>query len=163
MLKEKVFQLISLHTEEYANGVEIDENTSLKEDLRMDSLDIVELIIDLEKNFEIKIPEDLEDAKNVGDLLNFLEGVDGLVIPDDVRLIFQDKRVEDSTIKYELSVDNRYLRGVKSSLKNDEIKILEKHDLPDCGTLLVIEGTIEEIKHWCLWNEFEFNEANIIR
>ena len=161
MLKEKVFQLISLHTEEYAQGVEIDEHTSLKGDLRMDSLDVVELIIELEKNFEVKIPEDLEDAEKVGDLLNFLEGVDGLTIPDEVRLIFQDKTVDNSTIKYDLSVDNRYLRSVKSSLKNDEIKILEEQDLPDCGTLLVIEGTIEEIKHWCLWNEFEFNEMDI--
>jgi acyl carrier protein len=161
MLKEKVFQLISLHVEEYAEGVEIDENTSLVDDLRMDQLDIVELIIELEKNFEVKIPEDLEDAEKVGDLLNFLEGVDGLTIPDEVRLIFQDKSVDTSTIKYDISVDNRYLRSVKSSLKNDELKILEKHDLPDCGTLLIIEGTIEEIKHWCLWNEFDFNEINI--
>ena len=66
-------------------------------------------------------------------------------------------------IKYDLSVDNRYLRRVKSSLKNDEIKILEKHDIPDCGTLLVIEGPIEDIKHWCLWNEFDFSEKNIIQ
>lgn len=81
MLKEKVFQLISLHVEEYAEGVEINENTSLADDLRMDSLDIVELIIKLEKNFGVKIPEELEDAERVSELLHFLEGVVG---PDEM-------------------------------------------------------------------------------
>jgi hypothetical protein len=64
-------------------------------------------------------------------------------------------------IKYDISVDNRYLRRVKSSLEDDEIKILEKHDMPDFGTLLIVEGTIEEIKDWCMWNEFDFSELNI--
>ena len=44
----------------------------------MDSLDIVELIIKLEKKFRVKIPEELEDADKVGELLHFLEGVVGL-------------------------------------------------------------------------------------
>ena len=64
-------------------------------------------------------------------------------------------------IKYDISVDNNYLEDVKSSLENDEIEILEEHDMPDCGTLLIVEGTIEEIKSWCMWNEFDFSELNI--
>lgn len=81
MLKEKVFELIRLHVEEYAVCEEIDENTSLMDDLRMDALDVVELIIKLEKKFGVKIPEELEDAEKVGELLRFLEGVVG---PDEM-------------------------------------------------------------------------------
>ncbi len=44
MLKEKVFEIIRLHVEEYAVCAEIDENTSLMDDLRMDALDIVEVM-----------------------------------------------------------------------------------------------------------------------
>ncbi len=84
MLKEKVFEIIRLHVEEYAVCAEIDENTSLMDDLRMDALDIVEVIIKLEKKFGVKIPEELEDAEKVGELLHFLEGADGLTIPDEM-------------------------------------------------------------------------------
>ena len=66
-------------------------------------------------------------------------------------------------IKYELSVDNRYRGRVKRSLKDDELKILNKFDMPDCGTLFIIEGTEEEIRDWCMWNEFDFNELNIVK
>ena len=65
-------------------------------------------------------------------------------------------------IKYELSVDNRYLRKVRSSLRGSEIKIIGKVDITDCGTILTIEDTREEIKDWCMWNDFFFEERNIV-
>lgn len=83
MLKEKVFEIIRLHVEEYAVCDEIDENTSLMDDLRMDALDVVELIIKLEKKFGVKIPEELEDAEKVGELLHFLEAAEVPAVPDE--------------------------------------------------------------------------------
>ena len=41
----------------------------------MDSLDMVEMLIELEKQTDIKIPnEDVKDIKTVGDLVTYLEG-----------------------------------------------------------------------------------------
>lgn len=56
-----------------ADGVEITENTSFKEDLNADSLDLFELVMALEEEFDIEIPsEDLEKLVTVGDVLNYL-------------------------------------------------------------------------------------------
>ena len=69
----------------------------------------------------------------------------------------------EEKIKYELSVDNRYVRSVKGSIEDDGLKIIDKFSMPDCGTCLIIEGTLEEIKEWCMWNEFDFNPINIVK
>ncbi len=56
-----------------ADGVEITESTSFKEDLNADSLDLFELVMALEDEFGIEIPsEDLEKLVNVGDVLKYL-------------------------------------------------------------------------------------------
>lgn len=56
-----------------AEGVEITENTSFKDDLNADSLDLFELVMALEEEFDIEIPsEDLEKLVTVGDVLNYL-------------------------------------------------------------------------------------------
>ncbi len=56
-----------------ADGVEITENTSFKEDLNADSLDLFELVMALEDEFNIEIPsEELEKLVTVGDVLNYL-------------------------------------------------------------------------------------------
>ena len=53
---------------------EIVETADLQNDFGMDSLDTVELIIELEKEFSISIPDDeAEEIKTVGDILNYLE------------------------------------------------------------------------------------------
>lgn len=62
-----------------AEGVEITESTSFKDDLNADSLDLFELVMALEDEFGIEIPsEDLEQLTTVGDVLNYLsdKGVD---------------------------------------------------------------------------------------
>ncbi len=57
-----------------ADGVEITEATSFKEDLNADSLDLFELVMALEDEFETEIPsEDLEKLVTVGDVLNYLK------------------------------------------------------------------------------------------
>ncbi len=56
-----------------ADGVEITEATKFKEDLNADSLDLFELVMALEDEFEIEIPsEDLEQLVTVGDVLKYL-------------------------------------------------------------------------------------------
>lgn len=58
-----------------AEGMEIKEETSFKDDLNADSLDLFELIMALEDEFGIEIPsEDLEQLNTVGDVINYLKG-----------------------------------------------------------------------------------------
>jgi acyl carrier protein len=91
MLKEKVFRLVNLYLEQYVESVEITEDSHFADDLGMDSLDLVELIMEIENNFKVSIPEELEGADRVSDLLNFLEGAEGLTIPEEVRLTLYGK------------------------------------------------------------------------
>ena len=53
---------------------EIKENTTLKEDLGADSLDLFELVMALEEEFGVEIPlEDLESIVTVGDVITYLK------------------------------------------------------------------------------------------
>lgn len=57
-----------------AEGVDITEETSFKDDLNADSLDLFELVMALEDEFETEIPsEDLEKLTTVGDVLEYLK------------------------------------------------------------------------------------------
>ncbi|MGN0402709.1 MAG: acyl carrier protein [Acetatifactor sp.] len=56
-----------------ADGVSITEETSFKDDLNADSLDLFELVMALEDEFGIEIPsEDLEKLVTVGDVMKYL-------------------------------------------------------------------------------------------
>lgn len=49
-------------------------DASITEDLGADSLDVVDLIMSLEEEFDIKIPdEEVENVKTVGDIVKFIE------------------------------------------------------------------------------------------
>ncbi|MGN0166738.1 MAG: acyl carrier protein [Acetatifactor sp.] len=57
-----------------ADGMEITEETSFKDDLNADSLDLFEMVMALEDEFSIEIPsEDLEQLLTVGDVLEYLK------------------------------------------------------------------------------------------
>ncbi len=57
-----------------AEGMEITEETSFKDDLNADSLDLFELVMALEDEFGIEIPsEELDQLNKVGDVLNYLK------------------------------------------------------------------------------------------
>ncbi len=57
-----------------AEGMDITEETSFKDDLNADSLDLFELVMALEDEFGIEIPsEDLEQLNTVGDVLEYLK------------------------------------------------------------------------------------------
>jgi acyl carrier protein len=62
-------------------GVErekLTDNASVIEDLGADSLDIVELVMEFEKEFNIDIPdEDAEKLRTVGDAIAYLQSKEG--------------------------------------------------------------------------------------
>ncbi len=64
-------------------GVSEDEVTleaSFKEDLDADSLDLFELVMALEEEYDVEIPsDDLAELNTVGDVINYLKdkGVEG--------------------------------------------------------------------------------------
>ena len=52
----------------------ITEASSFKDDLGADSLDLYELIMALEEEYDVEIPaEDLENLATVGDVMNYLK------------------------------------------------------------------------------------------
>lgn len=54
---------------------EIKMESNFVDDFEMDSLDMVEMLIELEKQTGIKIPnEEVKDIKTVGQLVSYLEG-----------------------------------------------------------------------------------------
>lgn len=75
MEEEEMFEKLKAVIEEKLNaeGTEITEKTNFKEDLAADSLDLFELVMALEDEFEIEIPsEDLEKLLTVGDVMEYL-------------------------------------------------------------------------------------------
>ena len=55
------------------DGSMITEDTSLKDDLGVDSLDLFELVMALEEEYGLEIPtEDLEKLTTVGSLIDYL-------------------------------------------------------------------------------------------
>lgn len=52
----------------------ITADTDLQEDLRADSLDVVDLLMSIEDEFEVEVPdEEIENIKTVGSLVSYIE------------------------------------------------------------------------------------------
>ena len=52
----------------------ITADTDLQEDLGADSLDVVDLLMSIEDEFEVEVPdEDIENIKTVGSLVSYIE------------------------------------------------------------------------------------------
>jgi len=52
----------------------INENSKIIEDLGADSLDMIEMLMALEEEFNISVPDDqAENLKTVGDIANFID------------------------------------------------------------------------------------------
>ena len=72
MIFEKVAQLLADQFDIDASTVTAD--TSFVDDLKADSLDVVELIMAIEEEFEVEIPDELlESVRTVGDVVGYLE------------------------------------------------------------------------------------------
>lgn len=70
MIIEKIKEIISAQLDR--NVSEITLETSFKEDLEADSLDLFQIINNIEDEFNIKI-EDAEDINTVADAVKFVE------------------------------------------------------------------------------------------
>ena len=71
-MKDKVIKLISDATK--IDIAKINLETSFVDDLNLDSLDIVELMMKMEDEFGVEIPEeDAEGLKTVKDIVSYLK------------------------------------------------------------------------------------------
>lgn len=67
-MKEIIAEAVGIETDN------ITEATSFKGDLEIDSLDLFELVMALEEEYNVEIPsEDLEQITTVGEIMKYLE------------------------------------------------------------------------------------------
>ena len=74
---EKIIEIIQEQLN--LDGVEITEESSFKDDLGADSLDLFELVLAFEEEYGIEIPSDeLDNIETVGDVLEYIrsKGID---------------------------------------------------------------------------------------
>lgn len=76
MILERIISLIS---EQFnVNEGDINLETSFRDDLNADSLDLVELVMALEDEYELEIEDvDVDGIKTVGDAANYIRNVLG--------------------------------------------------------------------------------------
>ena len=72
MVFEKIKSLIVDQLDVDDDAVTMTAN--IQDDLGADSLDVVDLVMSLEEEFDIEIPDDaVEDIKTVGDIVKYIE------------------------------------------------------------------------------------------
>ena len=72
MVLEKVKVILSEQLEVEEDSITVDSD--LQDDLGADSLDVVDLLMSIEDEFEIEIPdEEIENIRTVGELVSFIE------------------------------------------------------------------------------------------
>ncbi len=72
MVLEKVKKILS---EQFsADENTITENTNIAEDLGADSLDVVDILMSIEDEFEVEVPdEEIDKIRTVGELVNYIK------------------------------------------------------------------------------------------
>ncbi|ARP50966.1 MULTISPECIES: acyl carrier protein [Caproicibacterium] len=72
MVLEKVKHILAEQFDVEEDNITAD--TNIADDLGADSLDVVDLLMSLEDEFDVEIPdEEIENLKTVGDVVNYLE------------------------------------------------------------------------------------------
>lgn len=72
MVLEKVKAILAEQFD--ADEEKITVDTDLQEDLGADSLDVVDLLMSIEDEFEVEVPdEEIENIKTVGALVSYIE------------------------------------------------------------------------------------------
>jgi acyl carrier protein len=72
MVLEKIKEVVAKKFKVQLEKVSV--TTRLREDLNVDSLDAVELIMELEDTFKVKISDDeAQKLKTIGDIVTFIE------------------------------------------------------------------------------------------
>ena len=74
-MKERILEIIA---EQFNMDVnELDEDMNFQDDLNADSIELVELVMTIEEEFETEVSEDdLEKLKTIGDVIDFVEDLD---------------------------------------------------------------------------------------
>ena len=73
-IKDKLIEVVMRYAK-VSNQYAIKDEDDMVYDLGMDSLSLVEFIVDIEEEFEIEIEEEsMEEIYKFGKLLNYLEG-----------------------------------------------------------------------------------------
>lgn len=72
MVLEKIRKILSDQFD--VEEDEITLETNIVDDLGADSLDVVDLLMSIEEEFEVEVPDDdIEKFKLVGDIVNYIE------------------------------------------------------------------------------------------
>lgn len=71
MIKEKLIQLIADKAD--VKPEEITDSTLFADDLGFDSLDMVELVMDTERELQVKVPDECYKAETVSEFLSKIE------------------------------------------------------------------------------------------
>ena len=70
-ITRRVFEVIVEHFNDFRNSLDLD--TKFYDDLNCDSLDVVELVMDLEDEFSVVIPDDaLDSIKTIGGMITYI-------------------------------------------------------------------------------------------
>lgn len=71
MVFEKVKKILAEQLDTEADEMTMD--TNIADDLGADSLDVVELLMSIEDEFEVEIPdEEIENIKTIGDVVEYI-------------------------------------------------------------------------------------------
>ena len=74
-MRERILEIIAEQVNRSVD--ELDPSMDFSDDLNMDSIELVELIMSVEDEFDIEIDEDrLEKVRSIGDVLDLLEEFD---------------------------------------------------------------------------------------
>ena len=72
MVFEKVKAILSEQFDVEEDSITME--SSITDDLGADSLDVVDLLMSIEDEFEVEVPDsEVENIKTVGDLVNYIE------------------------------------------------------------------------------------------
>ncbi len=72
MVFEKITAILAEQLD--ADIAEMTMDTNIAKDLGADSLDVVELLMSIEDEFEVEIPdEEIENIKTIGDLTDYIQ------------------------------------------------------------------------------------------
>lgn len=72
MVFEKIRDILCEQLEQNADAVTME--SLVMEDLDADSLDVVDIVMSIEEEFEIEVPDEvIENVKTVGDIVKFVE------------------------------------------------------------------------------------------
>ncbi|WP_297392224.1 acyl carrier protein [uncultured Peptoniphilus sp.] len=74
-MKERILEIIA---EQFNMDVsELTEDMNFQDDLNADSIELVELVMTIEEEFETEVSEeDLEKLKTIGDVIDYVEDLD---------------------------------------------------------------------------------------